>query len=191
MSSYRLKMTRRRWALGPWITAAAAVALLGCRAAPVSGSEPADPSAATATATPSTVADPPANANAIAWRGPIHWQTWQQGRAQAQRLGKPMCLVVYADWCPRCHELAPVFSRPDVAARARHLVMVRQNYDEHPAWLTGDLARYGEYVPRILFLSPTGRVMANLTSGNPRYPYFYTPQRADRLMANMRAAAGG
>lgn len=190
MSSYRSTMARRRWVWGPWIAALAA--LWACRATPISGgSAPADSPTTTAAPAPATGTPTPANPNAIAWRGPIRWQTWQQGRAEAQRLGKPLCLVVYADWCPHCHELAPVFSRPDVAAQARGLVMVHQNDDEHPAWLTGQLGRYGQYVPRILFLSSTGRVMTQLTSGNPRYPYFYTPRTADRLMANMHTAAGG
>jgi hypothetical protein len=67
--------------------------------------------------------------------------------------------------------------------------MVRQNQDERPDWLVPLLEPYGSYLPRVLFFGPDGSVRAELTSGHPRYPYFYAPMVQSRLVSNMRAAA--
>lgn len=48
---------------------------------------------------------------------------------------------------------------------------------------------YGSYLPRVLFFAPDGTVLSDLTSGHPRYPYFYAPMVSHRLLANMRTAA--
>jgi hypothetical protein len=68
--------------------------------------------------------------------------------------------------------------------------MVRQDQDENAPWLKERLGEYGRYLPRVLFLDPSGQVRADLQSGHPRYPYFYAPLVTDRLLANMRAASG-
>lgn len=127
----------------------------------------------------------------IEWGAAIDWKGWEEGLAAAQQHGRPLCLVVYANWCARCKELAPVFSQPQVAAMARGVVMVRQDQDEQPAWLRERFGELGGYVPRVLFLDPRGKLMPQYQSGHPRYPYFYSRHVADRLVANMYAAIGG
>ena len=52
----------------------------------------------------------------IKWVDKLPWQTWEDGRRRAAEEGKVLCLVVYADWCPRCRELAPVFKNPQIEA---------------------------------------------------------------------------
>lgn len=156
--------------------AALLIGLVGCRAERVvptaDSSQPA----------------PAAKATHIAWSDKIAWHSWESAQNDAQAAGKTICLVVYADWCEHCKALAPVFAQPDVASAAQDLVMVRQDQDAQPAWLKQQLGAYGNYVPRVLFLSADGKPREDLTSGHPRYPYFYAPMVSERLAANMRAA---
>jgi thiol:disulfide interchange protein len=159
------------------ILALALYALLGCRA------ERIDP------AQEERADEPAATSNSkMAWGDKITWHSWESAQALARSDGKPICVVVYAEWCARCKELAPVFATPEVASAAAGLVMVHQDQDEPAAWLTEKLGAYGNYVPRVLFLAPDGNVRTDLTSGHPRYPHFYAPMVADQLVANMRAA---
>ena len=106
----------------------------------------------------------------IKWTDTVDWKPWDEARSISAETGKPLCLVVYADWCPRCKELAPAFLDDDVKA------------------LT---AQYGGYVPRIFFFDASGQVREDVTSGHTRYPYFYTPRNLAALKASMRKAVGG
>jgi protein-disulfide reductase (glutathione) len=99
-------------------------------------------------------------------------------------------LVIYADWCLHCRTLAPVFANADVQKLAEKLVMVHQNSDEDPGFLA-KYASFGSYVPRILFITPDGAVKTELTSGNDRYPHFYTAEGIETLKTSMRRAGGG
>lgn len=119
----------------------------------------------------------------------IAWQTWNDGLQQAAAHGKAMALYVYADWCPHCRELQPLFREADVVKASRSLVMVRQNADEAGPWLHERFGRYGSYVPRLFFLHPDGSLAAEIQSGNPKYPYFYQPSQSVAMRAAMKQAA--
>jgi thiol-disulfide isomerase/thioredoxin len=97
-------------------------------------------------------------------------------------------VLVYADWCPKCRALAPVLARDDVHDLARQLVVVRQNQDEAPPWLEALADEQGNYVPRIIFLDAEGAPLRKLTSGHPRYPFFYASDRPDALVASLKRA---
>ena len=125
----------------------------------------------------------------IKWGDKIAWRSWESAQSIARSQRKSICVVVFAEWCPRCKELAPVFEQPAVASAATDLVMVHQDQDQPAAWLKDQLGAYGAYVPRVLFLSPDGKVREDLTSGHPRYPHFYAPLVTDQLVANMHAAS--
>lgn len=125
----------------------------------------------------------------LAWGDKITWRSWESAQSLARSQGKSICVVVYAEWCARCKELAPVFEQAAVASAASDLVMVHQDQDKPAAWLKEQLGAYGDYVPRVLFLAPDGKVLDELTSGHPRYPHFYGPLVKDQLVANMRAAS--
>jgi len=121
----------------------------------------------------------------IKWADSIDWTTWEEGSKAAGESGKRICLVIYADWCPQCHKLAPVFQGPEVVSLAKDLVMIRQNQDENPKWLK----QYGKrYVPRIFFLEADGTLLPDLTSGHKRFEFYYWPGNKN-LVPNMRAAA--
>jgi thiol:disulfide interchange protein len=123
----------------------------------------------------------------IKWDAPFEWVSWEDGLVRAKATDTPICLVIYADWCPKCKHLAPVFRDPEVAKLAGGLVMVLQDSMEKPAWLRERYGGTGTYVPRVLFLEPDGTLREDLTGPNPKFPYFYWPQVAAQLKANMRA----
>lgn len=124
----------------------------------------------------------------IKWGDKVDWKSWKDGSAEAKKSGRPMCLVVYADWCPRCRELAPVFGEDEIASRTEGIVMVLQDSDEKPAWLKERYGEVGGYVPRILFLESDGTLREDLTSGNERYPYYYWPGN-EHLAKNLEKLA--
>ena len=126
----------------------------------------------------------------IKWQDDLTWLSWADARAKSAAEGKSICLVIYADWCPRCRELAPIFADPEVAKLAKGLIMVRQDQDARPDWLQ-QFSDLGGYVPRVFFFGPDGNLRRDIKSPHPRYPYFYTPRGADALTRSMRAALGG
>ncbi len=122
--------------------------------------------------------------------GPIHWQSWDAAQKAAAARKKGICLMLYADWCPHCRELAPAWKDPEVVKLAKGLVMVHQNVDERPEWLARKFGNLGSYIPRIFFLRADGSVQLEITSGNPKFPYFYQPQHLDALRASLAKAQG-
>jgi protein-disulfide reductase (glutathione) len=162
------------------------MALIACEASSIRSLDP--PGEARVSATSSTQHTPP-KPGAIAWGDAIAWRDWDAALRTARAENRSVCLVVYADWCPMCKQLAPEFAKPELASAAQQLLMVRQDQDEGAPWLKERLGQYGNYLPRVLFLDPDGNVLEDLQSGHPRYPYFYAPLVSDRLVANMRAAS--
>ena len=124
----------------------------------------------------------------VEFSGPVAWQPWDKAVKQAAATGKPICLVVYAHWCPRCRELSPAFKDAEVVKLAKGLVMVHQNADDRPDWLQQKFGNFGGYVPRIFFLKADGSVATEITSGHARFPYFYQPNKVDQLKAAMKRA---
>ena len=122
----------------------------------------------------------------IEFKGPIPWKPMAQGQAEAKAKGKPMAVVVYGDWCPKCKLLAPVFAEKNVVDAAKGLVMIHQNQDR--PGLPANLSRE-TYVPRIYFLYPDGTVATTITSDNQRFPNYYRPSRVDVLTDAMKRAA--
>lgn len=159
------------------------------------GDRPAGQATAAPTAqvkAPTPVKNGHAAAPSIQWDDSISWKTWDEGSKLAKSSGKPIFLLVYANWCPHCKNLKTVFADPEVQKLADKMIMVRQDSDADDAgWLASRVGSFGSYVPRIFFLSADGSVKPELTSGNPKYPYFYTPDGVAQLKASMRQAAGG
>ncbi|MDB4972039.1 MAG: thioredoxin protein 12-like [Myxococcaceae bacterium] len=169
-----------------WLRLALAIVLIGCDAPSLRSADAARPAPVSANTGSDLARVAPHDS---AWGDVVAWRDWDAALRTAKAENKSVCVVVYADWCPRCKELAPVFAQPEVARAAADLIMVRQDQDERPTWLKQRLGSYGDYVPRIFFLDPNGRVREDLQSGHPRYPYFYAPLVTDRLLANMHAAS--
>lgn len=127
---------------------------------------------------------------AIKWPDGVEWAAdWAAARAASAESGKPICLVVYADWCPRCKELAPLFGEADLIAASKDLIMVSQDNDTRPDWMQA-YADQGSYVPRIFFFGPDGNLRTDITSGHPRYPFFYSARQKKALIKSMKTATG-
>lgn len=166
------------------------LSLLGCEAGgPQQDPAGARPAAPGAPAASLTARRAPAGAAEVKWPSNIQWRGWEEGLAEARRDGKGIVLVVYADWCPRCRELAPVFEGARIGELSQRLVMIRQNADEAPAWLTQRFEQQGSYVPRVMVLDSTGALRPEISSGNPRFPYFYTPAGVKALELSLERAA--
>ena len=121
------------------------------------------------------------------WKSQLEWRSWADGRGESAKTGKPLCLVVYTDWCPKCRKLGPLFQDEQVEQLAEQIVMVRQNQDEQPEWLTA-YVEHGRYVPRIFFFSSNGALLADIKSPIDRYPYFYTPNSISAFRASLKKA---
>lgn len=177
------------------------VAVAGCRAGDSPRATEQRPPAAVATVNrapgeaPTPVATGNAaraqeNANGVEWRGTIEWHPWSEALGLASHSSKPIMLVVYADWCPHCRALGPVFADPEIESLSKRFVMVRQNHDDSPAWLEPYNQKFGGYVPRIFFFDQNGKLREDLTSGHPRYPFFYAAEQPEFLKRSMRRAIG-
>jgi protein-disulfide reductase (glutathione) len=115
----------------------------------------------------------------------IPWEPLEGALAHAKADGMPVMLVVHASWCKRCKELKPAFSDPEIEKLSQRFVMVNADQDKQPAVL--EYAPDGEYIPRVVFLSPEGVEDLTLANeGRARHRFFYTP--GDDLAGVMRKA---
>ncbi len=125
----------------------------------------------------------------IRFEGPIHWNEWQAGLKQAAAKKKLVLLLLYTDACPKCTLLGEVFkSNKDVHKLASGLVMVHVNSGTAPMDIVNRFARFGNYVPRIVFLRPDGSTVDDIVSNNGGFPYYYQPSRPEFLIASMQKA---
>jgi thiol:disulfide interchange protein len=154
---------------------------LGETAAALREPQPAEPAPAPA--------NPAPKEGGVKWTANVAWRTWEEALPLAKRESKPILVVVYADWCPHCRTLAPAFGDPQIEALAKHFVMVRQNDDDDPAWLE-PYKKFGGYVPRVFFFDSKGQLRDDITSGHPRYPFFYAAEHIDFLKQSMRRVMG-
>ncbi|KAJ8040226.1 Thioredoxin domain-containing protein 12 [Holothuria leucospilota] len=107
--------------------------------------------------------------------GNIDWKTLDDGLALAKESNKPLMLIIHKSWCGACKALKPKFaSSLAIETMSNEFVMVNVEDDEEPTdrQFTPD----GGYIPRILFLSPDGKVQTELKNklGNPKYHYYYS-----------------
>ena len=115
----------------------------------------------------------------------IPWEPLEGALAHAKAEGMPVMLVVHASWCKRCKELKPAFSDPEIAKLSQRFVMVNADQDEQPEVL--EYAPDGDYIPRVVFLSPQGVEDLTLTNeARERHRFFYRP--SDDLAGVMRKA---
>jgi thiol:disulfide interchange protein len=162
--------------------------LLGCDSGnPHGAALPAKTSAASASvkAAAAAVTSGAAAATAPAAAAPTH--TYSEGVALAKQDHKPILLMVYADWCSKCRALVPVFQRDDVRKLVDKMVAVRQDQDDPAPWLS-EIAAGDNYVPRIMFLNSDCTPIRKVTSGHPRYPFFYMADQPETLLTSLKQA---
>ena len=125
---------------------------------------------------------------AIKWVDSLPWKSWEEAQSLSATQGKPIMLLIYTNWCPRCRELAPLFTDESIVKASDSFILVRQDQDERPAWLS-QFSHLGGYVPRIIFFGADGQPREDVTSGRGKYPYFYTPRSQAALARSMAKAA--
>lgn len=97
--------------------------------------------------------------------------------AKALKLGKPVFIDLYADWCPPCRMMErEVFSEKELGEfMERHFIAARYNVDQK----TGRelMQRYGSgSIPLYLVFSPDGELLGRITGATD----------AATLMENLR-----
>jgi hypothetical protein len=130
----------------------------------------------------------PAAAGGETWNAQqIDWQPYEAGLARAREQKKPVCLVIYTNWCPHCRNYSHVFDDPKVVERARDFVMIRANADEEGA-VAGRYAKDGGYVPRTFFLGPDGTLDPEIHAPREKFLYFFDERDPASLLAGMETA---
>ena len=121
------------------------------------------------------------NDSGIAWKG------YEEGLAEAKSSNKPICLILYTDWCPHCTNYSKVFHDPAVVELSKNFVMIHLNKDKEAA-VSSKYAPDGEYIPRTFFLKPDGTLLEQITAPRPTYKYFYDEKDPSGVMTSMKAA---
>jgi thiol:disulfide interchange protein len=117
----------------------------------------------------------------------IKWHPYEEALASAKKEAKPVCLVLFTEWCPHCKNYSAVFHDPKVVDAAKKFVMVHVDNDK-----SRDVAKQyavdGEYVPRTYFLSPAGKVDPSIHAPRDKFQYFYDEGNPSSLLAGMGEA---
>jgi protein-disulfide reductase (glutathione) len=121
------------------------------------------------------------------WNDDIAWRGFDEGLSEAKQDQRPVMMVVHTSWCPKCRSLQKVFNEdPQIERLSEQFVMVHVDQDQNPAATL--YAPDGQYIPRVMFLDPNGKLDPELRNqGRPnKFRYFYTPQ--EDLVSTMREA---
>jgi len=94
----------------------------------------------------------------------IAWKSLDDGLAEAKKDKKPICLIVYTEWCPHCANYAKIFSDPKIVEKSKSFVMIHIDQDKEKERATA-YAPDGGYIPRTMFLASDGTLDKESTGG--------------------------
>jgi len=117
----------------------------------------------------------------------IQWRGYDDALAVAKKEHKPICLIVFTEWCPHCANYSKVFADPTVVERAKRFVMVHVDSDKDSD-VAKQFALDGGYIPRTFFLASDGKVDPSIQAPRDRYRYFYDERAPSSVLAGMDAA---
>jgi thiol:disulfide interchange protein len=127
-------------------------------------------------------------ASAHDWNdGAIAWKGLDEGLAEAKKDKKPVCLIVFTEWCPHCKNYAKVFHDPAIVAKAKQFVMIRLDQDKSKEQAQ-KYAPDGGYIPRTIFLAPDGTIAADVHAPRDQYKHFFDENNPASVGAAMDAA---
>jgi hypothetical protein len=131
----------------------------------------------------------PARAAApIDWNdGGIEWKSYDEGVALAKTQHRPICLVLYGEWCPHCHNFSRVFHDERVVELSHRFIMVHADIDREPA-VNRQFNPDGAYVPRTFFLTPQGELRTDIHENRSRFLYFYDESSSAGILRAMEQA---
>ena len=123
----------------------------------------------------------------------INWHTdLASGLDAARSTERPALLLIHNPHCYQCAKLQSQFVQSkhsnQIVELSKSFVMINLHSAGEPEG-TDAYRPDGEYIPRLLFLSPNGTVNAELnnTKGTSGYAYFYF--RGDDVVREMKRAA--
>ena len=119
--------------------------------------------------------------------GGIGWKSYTDGLAVAAKEKKPICLVVFTEWCPHCKNYAAVFHDAKVVEQAKQFVMIHVDKDKEPE-VSRKYVPDGEYIPRTYFLTPEGKLKPEIHAQRDNYIYFYDERDPKSVLAAMDVA---
>ncbi|CAH3198266.1 unnamed protein product [Porites evermanni] len=106
----------------------------------------------------------------------IAWVTFEDGLEQIKKSDKLMLLLIHKTWCGSCKALKPkLAASKEFAQMSRHFVMVNTEDEEEPKG--SQFIVDGEYIPRVLFLNPEGKVIDEIWNEGTKHPhvkYYYS-----------------
>jgi thiol:disulfide interchange protein len=117
----------------------------------------------------------------------IAWKSLDDGLPLAKKEQKPICLIVFTEWCPHCKNYSQVFHDPKVVEKAKQFVMIHADQDKEKD-KTAAYAPDGGYIPRTLFLNPDGTLNKDVHAPRPQYQYFYDEKDPVAVLAGMDEA---
>ncbi|CAG9112578.1 hypothetical protein JYU34_005044 [Plutella xylostella] len=121
--------------------------------------------------------------NNYIWAGSL-----ESGVQMAANHKMPAMIIIYKPLCPACKNLKPkIAGSQEIQTLSKHFVMI--NLEEGAeAPKTPSYAPDGNYVPRILFLSPEGLIDQDIynENGSNQHKYFYS--RPEQIAQSMKKA---
>jgi thiol-disulfide isomerase/thioredoxin len=121
------------------------------------------------------------------WNDAIQWQPYDGALAAAAAAKKPICLVVFTEWCPHCKNYSALFHDPKVVDKAKQFVMVHVDKDKSPE-ISKQYAVDGDYIPRTYFLSSAGKLEPSIHAPREKFQYFYDEKDPASILAGMDEA---
>ncbi|XP_047997742.1 thioredoxin domain-containing protein 12-like [Leguminivora glycinivorella] len=109
----------------------------------------------------------------------------ESGIQLASRHKKPVMVIIHKSWCKACKNLKPKFANcSEIQSLSRKFVMVNLLDDEEPE--NNLYAPDGTYIPRILFMSPHGKVDHEIYNedGSSQHKFFYS--RPEQIAKSMK-----
>lgn len=117
----------------------------------------------------------------------IAWRPYETAFAEAKQEGKPLCMVVYTDWCPHCTNYSKVFHDEQIGVLSRDFVMVRVDQGNAER-IAKKHAPDGAYIPRTLFFSPDGALDPDIRAPRTKYVHFFDEHDPKQLAGAMATA---